>query len=274
MLGINKKISSYNHSSRNGNGIKYIVIHYTGNRGDTAKNNVDYFYNGDKSASAHYFVDDNSIWQSVEDCNSAWSVGDGRGRYGITNSNSISIEMCCQSNGEVSTRTENNTLELTKYLMNKYGVSIDRVVRHYDASRKICPNWSANGWSRWNNFKAKLGGINVTVTSAPSTNNTHISTHLRDLQGAYNADYHRSILVDGIRGQQVENMLHEICIGIGNNKPNVTAWIQCRVGADIDGIYGRNTANTVKRFQQENGLSCDGVVGYNTLNKILEKFYW
>lgn len=45
MLPINKKILSYNNGSRNGNNIKYIVLHYTGNKGDTAKNNVDYFYN-------------------------------------------------------------------------------------------------------------------------------------------------------------------------------------------------------------------------------------
>ena len=81
MLSIERKISSYNYSSRNGNSIKYITLHYTGNKGDTAKNNVDYFYGGDRSASAHYFVDDNSIWQSVEDYNSAWAVGDGKGAY-------------------------------------------------------------------------------------------------------------------------------------------------------------------------------------------------
>ena len=53
MLSIERKISSYNYSSRNGNSIKYITLHYTGNKGDTAKNNVDYFYGGDRSASAH-----------------------------------------------------------------------------------------------------------------------------------------------------------------------------------------------------------------------------
>ena len=73
MLPIQKKISNYNYSSRQGNAILYIVLHYTGNKGDTAKNNVDYFYNGNRGASAHYFVDDNEIWQSVEDSNSACS---------------------------------------------------------------------------------------------------------------------------------------------------------------------------------------------------------
>ncbi len=156
MLSIERKISSYNYSSRNGNSIKYITLHYTGNKGDTAKNNVDYFYGGDRSASAHYFVDDNSIWQSVEDYNSAWAVGDGKGAYGITNQNSISIEMCCNSSGVISEKTETNALELVKYLMSKYNISISNIVRHYDASRKICPNWSADNWSRWITFKNKL----------------------------------------------------------------------------------------------------------------------
>ena len=79
-IAIQRKISSFNYSTRNGNRVKYIVLHYTGNKGDTAKNNVDYFYGGNRGASAHYFVDDNSIWQSVEEYNSAWSVGDGHGR--------------------------------------------------------------------------------------------------------------------------------------------------------------------------------------------------
>lgn len=156
MLPIQRKISNYNYSSRNGNSIKYIVLHYTGNKGDTAKNNVDYFYGGDRNASAHYFVDDNSIWQSVEESNSAWAVGDGKGSYGITNQNSISIEMCCNSSGVISEKTETNALELVKYLMSKYNISISNIVRHYDASRKICPNWSANNWSRWITFKNKL----------------------------------------------------------------------------------------------------------------------
>ena len=110
MLPIQRKISSFNYSSRNGNSVKYIVLHYTGNKGDAAKNNVDYFYNGNRGASAHYFVDDNSIWQSVEEYNSAWAVGDGYGIYGITNQNSISIEMCCNSSGVITEKTENNAL--------------------------------------------------------------------------------------------------------------------------------------------------------------------
>lgn len=156
MLPIQKMISKYNNSSRNGQTIKYLVFHYTGNEGDTAENNAKYFNKGNQGASAHYFVSDEQIYQVVEDNRAAWSVGDGNGKYGITNSNSINIEMCCWTDGTVSEKTENNALELGKYLMKKHGIPIENVVRHYDASRKVCPNWSDNNWSRWIDFKNKL----------------------------------------------------------------------------------------------------------------------
>ena len=158
MSNIVRMISIYNYSSRAGNSIKYIVLHYTGNKGDTAKNNGTYFCGGNRNASAHYFVDDNGIVQVVEEYNAAWAVGDGKGKYGITNQNSISIEMCCNSNGIISEKTESNTVELVKYLQKKYNISNNNVVRHYDASRKVCPNWSADNWSRWTSFKDKLNG--------------------------------------------------------------------------------------------------------------------
>ncbi|MDU1456496.1 MAG: peptidoglycan recognition family protein [Paeniclostridium sordellii] len=155
MLNIKRKISPYNHYE--GNNVEYIVIHYTGNIGDTAKNNADYFYGGNRNASAHYFVDDNEIYQVVEDYNGAWHCGDGHNRYGINNRNSIAIEMCGTDNGRISEKTVENTLELTRYLMKKYGIDANHVVRHYDASRKDCPSaFHDNNWARWWNFKNRL----------------------------------------------------------------------------------------------------------------------
>lgn len=157
MLPIQRLISKYNFSSRNGNDIKYIVLHYTGNTKDTAYNNVKYFSQCDRNASAHYFIDDNELWQSVEDCNAAWAVGGGKS-FGPTNRNSISIEMCCSGNYVISEKTENNAVELTKHLMKKYNVPVENVVRHYDCNtiKKVCPNWNDNNWARWTAFKKKL----------------------------------------------------------------------------------------------------------------------
>ena len=91
----------------------------------------------------------------IIDCD--WHVGDGQGKYGISNRNSLGVEMCI-TNNEVTTLTEKNTLELVKYLMAKYKVPASNVVRHYDASRKICPSaFYKIDWARWKEFKGKLG---------------------------------------------------------------------------------------------------------------------
>ena len=64
--------------SRNAQAIKYIVIHYTGNDGDTAQANAKYYASTVVKSSAHYFVDANSIYQSVPDLRVAWAVGGGK----------------------------------------------------------------------------------------------------------------------------------------------------------------------------------------------------
>ena len=45
--------------------VEYIVVHYTGNWGDTAQNNADYFARRVTGSSAHYFVDREEVWRSV-----------------------------------------------------------------------------------------------------------------------------------------------------------------------------------------------------------------
>lgn len=141
--------------SRNGEVIKYIVVHDTGNsnKGAGAMAHFNYVNTNSRGASAHYFVDDKSIVQFVGDSRSAGAVGDGKGRFGITNRNSISVEMCINSDGDYN-KTYFNTVELVKNLMLKFNVPIDRVVRHYDASRKSCPNhMRIDNWAKWWKFK-------------------------------------------------------------------------------------------------------------------------
>ena len=154
-IKINKKISKYNHYDMNNRKIKYIVIHWVG-AASSAKNNVDYFYSADRNASAHYFVDDKEIWQSVLDKNAAWAVGGGPldqaspyAKYGkkyfnkCTNSNSISIEMCCKKNSQgklyITDETIELTAELVQMLQKKYSISDKNVIRHFDVNGKLCP---------------------------------------------------------------------------------------------------------------------------------------
>lgn len=244
MSKIVRMISIYNYGSRGGNSIKYIVLHYTGNKGDTAKNNGTYFCGGNRGASAHYFVDDNEIVQVVEEYNSAWSVGDGKGKYNITNQNSISIEMCCNSDGKVSEKTEANALELVKSLMDKYNISTTNVVRHYDASRKICPNWSSNNWGRWFNFKKKLGDTSIVENIVVTTPTTSVE------------DYSEYANYVGSRCKELQTLL----ISLGYN---------CG-GYGADGILGKGTYDSLIQFQKDNGLKVDGLAGPNTFDKLYE----
>ena len=138
--------------------ISYLVIHDTGNTGvgANALNHRNYVENNGRGASAHYFVDDKGIVQYVGDSLAAGAVGDGHGKYGIRNRNSLSIEMCINSDGNYQ-KMYKNTVELAKNLMKKFNIPIDRVVRHYDASRKSCPShMKANNWSKWWQFKEDI----------------------------------------------------------------------------------------------------------------------
>ncbi|MBU5486453.1 N-acetylmuramoyl-L-alanine amidase [Clostridium sp. MSJ-11] len=156
MLSIQKMFINYNFSKRNEK-IKYICIHDVG-AVSSAKNNRDYFAGGNRGASADFFVDSNNIIQIINYHNNySWAIGDGGGKYGITNANSLSIEMCLESNYQPSEKTIQNTIDLVKRLMKELNITIDRIVRHYDASRKNCPqSFSANNWAKWNWFKSQL----------------------------------------------------------------------------------------------------------------------
>ena len=61
MLTIQKNLTAINRTLKASRNIKYIVVHYTSNVGDTAYNNTKYFKSEYRGSSAHYFVDESSI---------------------------------------------------------------------------------------------------------------------------------------------------------------------------------------------------------------------
>lgn len=155
--------------SRRPDWIKFLVFHYTGNDGDSDANNALYYRDNVVKSSAHYFVDDDSITQSVGDLSVAWAVGGkkwsdiqktgGGTMFGIvTNNNSISIEMCDTKRDGTLMATE-ATLEraaaLGRALMKKYNIPIENVFRHFDVTGKHCPAYFMD-LKEWNNFKKRL----------------------------------------------------------------------------------------------------------------------
>lgn len=159
--------------TRAASGIRYIVIHYTGNDGDTALNNAKYYASNVVKTSAHYFVDAKEVIQSVDDLRIAWAVGGkkypscpqtgGGTLHGrCLNANSISIELCDAKKDGVyapSAKTVAQALELTKALMKKYNIPASNVIRHFDVTGKLCPAyWSGKeNASKWESeFHGKL----------------------------------------------------------------------------------------------------------------------
>ena len=187
MLPINQYITKRNRTVANRSSVKYLVIHYVG-AVSSAEANAKYFYSTYRAASANYFVDDNSIYQVVNDKDIAWHVGAKSYKHPeCRNSNSIGIEMCCFNNGglDVSEQTVNNTLELAAYICKKYGITIDRVLRHYDVTGKMCPEPMVSNSARWDDFKNRLsillGNGELVNPDYPIVDNTNktmfVTTH-------------------------------------------------------------------------------------------------
>lgn len=161
--------------------IKFIVVHYTGNDGDTDENNGKYFVNNVVNASAHYFVDDDSVTQSVPDDHVAWHCGAKTYKHlQCRNDNSIGVEICDDvKNGTIypSAKTIENTLELVEYLMRKYSIPKENVIRHYDVTGKLCPvywcgatakdaKWKSEFWDRLGTlYKVQTGAFSVKVNA-------------------------------------------------------------------------------------------------------------
>ena len=156
--------------------IKYLVFHYTGNDGDTAAGNARYFQNNVVQASAHYFVDDDTVYRSVPELKAAWAVGGskypnadaagGGTMHGIiTNTNSISIELCGtlgDGSRRASEATQANAAALGRELMARYGIPLERVYRHFDVTGKLCPAYLTDAQA-WAAFKQRL-----TLDNTPS----------------------------------------------------------------------------------------------------------
>ena len=152
--------------------VRYIVMHYTANNGDTAKNNCDYYHRvGGLQASAHYFVDELGAMQSVRERDTAWHCGAEAGQPywhpECRNANSIGIEMCSRKRADgsyyIKPETVANAAALAREIMQRYGIDTDHVLRHYDVTGKRCPMPWVDDPAQWTEFKDMLVPKNTTT---------------------------------------------------------------------------------------------------------------
>lgn len=258
-------------SQRSTSQIKYIILHYTANDGDTDENNGIYFKRNIVEASAHYFVDSDSVTQSVPDDYVAWSVGGakyasceqtgGGSFYGLAcNTNSISIELCDDvRNGVIypSEKTIENALELTKSLMKKYNVPASRVIRHFDVNGKICPAyWCGTDAKnkKWAEIKARLGDTSTT-TAKPAG---------------------KKLAVDGDWGKATTTKLQKV---LGTTQDGIVSKQSYSCKKYLQNCHTSSWkyslrptgSQMVKALQKKLGVKTDGLAGKNTI-KALQKF--
>lgn len=151
-----KQAHSGNYQKGRTQPIEYIVVHYTANTGDTAQNNLDYFARTKTGTSAHYFVDENEVCQSVQDTDVAWHCGSKNPRHPYCrNANSIGVEMCNSLNC-VPEATRARTAAFVRQKMKEYGLDVNHVLRHYDVTGKRCPAPWVDNPAEWMEFKKML----------------------------------------------------------------------------------------------------------------------
>lgn len=155
---------------KEGRKIDYLVIHFTAgstSAGDSETKTRNVFLN--RNASADFVVDDDTMLQVNPDPKNyyCWAVGDGKGKYGVYNHNAVSIEICSNLEKGTTAKVPNhegwtftdeaidNAVALSKMIMKAYNIPLDKVIRHYDATRKLCPG--IIGWNPGTIYDSKTG---------------------------------------------------------------------------------------------------------------------
>ncbi len=254
---VKKNIANKNNygGKRSVSSIKYIVVHFTANDGDTDEANGNYFKNNVVKTSAHYFIDDDSVTQSVPDGYIAYAVGGGKysdcyttggGKlYGIaTNSNTLNFELCdTKRDGKImaTEKTLDNAAEFISKKMKEYNVDIDHVIRHFDVNGKHCPAYFMVQ-KEWDKFKDRILEKSIRFKK-PS------STWVRNVQKKLGAT------VDGIPGPETLSKTIKLSKWT-NAKHPVVVQVQNRLNSlgytcgKADGIYGDKTEAAVKKLQK------------------------
>lgn len=257
---INKYHGKYNISNRTTT-VKYIVVHYTAGTG-SARNNCIYFSGGNRNASAHYFIDDTSIYEYADPKTYAtWHCGDGRGKYGITNANSIGIEVV--NTGTAFSEAEIERLTwLVQKLMAEFNVPAERVVRHYDASRKSCPAYYVKNSGEWTKLHSRITTGKVTAstpTTSSSANKNKITYRVRkkwnDAKsqiGAYTVLANAKTMADKNPGYFVFDNNGKIVYPIATSTSSTSS-----NKIDVDGYWG---PATTRALQKALGTPVDGIV--------------
>ena len=141
-----------------GNPRNYLTIHQTGNTSAganamahhrlQARSGVGYGW--------HWQVDDKEAIQTHDHSFKIWHAGDGRGKG---NTESISIEICVNSDGDYNQAVENGA-KLAALILKEENIDISRMVQHNYWTGKNCPEQirACKNGICWSHFVEKVKG--------------------------------------------------------------------------------------------------------------------
>lgn len=135
-----------------------VTIHNTDNSGAgaDAKAHANLLKNSwkNKQQSWHFAVDEDGAYQSIPTDEIAWHAGDGGSGKG--NTQTIAIEICMNSDGDLEKATD-NAAQLAAQQLKEKGLSADKLYQHHDWSGKNCPSQIRAGKPyNWSTFKNKV----------------------------------------------------------------------------------------------------------------------
>jgi N-acetylmuramoyl-L-alanine amidase len=143
--------------------MKYITIHNTDNvsKGANAKSHANYLKTTNAKVSWHYSVDEDNVYQHLPDSEEAYHTANTLG-----NNQSIGIEICVNSDGDLKKATD-NAIELVKILIKKYNIPTYNIKQHFYWSGKNCPSFIRAGKPyNWTKFIEKVEDNIVTYDEA------------------------------------------------------------------------------------------------------------
>ncbi len=237
--------------------VEFIVSHDTGNPGSSAYANRNYFENVDPTASAHTFIDDNTILEIIPLNEKAWHV-----RYNVAADNriygedandaAIGVELAYGGNINFE-EAYKRYVWYHAYLIDEYNLDPSSdIVAHstLDPSRRTDPQNALNKHGiSWNDF-------------------------INDIERAYDRYFQGN---EDITEPVVQGSSVDLPLDVGDSGQFVREVQQDLVKSGfnlptygIDGQYGPETKRTVMKFQRQYGLMVDGLVGPQTIDKLKE----
>lgn len=296
-----QKFISQNRSGKTLNA-KGTVLHETATPGASDENEFNYFNSGYRGASAHAFVDYDSITQTVPWNEQSWHAGS------TANKSYIGIELCNYPDAAKFNEVWKRAVWLFAYvhvnIIKVTTINKDTLMSHAEVSQK----W---GETDHNDPIAYFGQFGKTVDNFRSEVQSEINRMLNvpenngdpkvvQLQANLNrlkiTDYGNNVLAEdgrlgpktkasitkfqSITGIAQDGSMGPISTSVLNQilaKPVLrygaqgyaVRYVQFRIGSAIDGKFGPNTRNAVIAFQAKNGLVQDGVVGPKTWAKLI-----